>query len=535
MFRTLAVVSCVWQAAFAQFEPSDPSYYATAAKPFGAPVAVSNITALADAVGATYYGLAESVNVTQLLQRYNASGPTVEGVDGHDYGAALGAAILFYEAQRAGRLPASNRVPWRGDSALLDPVLGGWYDAGDHLKLHFPLAFAAAQLAWGYIEFAQGYASAGEDAHLLDALHWVGQYLMDCHHDDASFTAQIGDVAPDHGVWGRAEDITFARPAYDVTPSGPGSDLLGAAVAALSAISMATRASDAPFAARCLAHARDLHALAKAYPGKYSDTVSQAFVYPSSSIYDDMQYGAMFLYRATMEEQFLRDARAFRTMNRQQEGGGGYYSFNWDDSNWGADALLAMLTGDADATQSTTQFVQAWVSGSQGVRYTPGGLAWLTEWGSLRHAMNAAFVALVWSQHLQASDPVDANRFACWARGQARYVLGDNPASRSYVVGVGANPPTHEHHAGASCPAYTTGRPCDFGTYADADANPNVLYGALVGGPDVADGYADVRSDYVKNEVAVDYNAGFTGVLAYLAGSAGTWQACLEGGYVLSR
>lgn len=42
--------------------------------------------------------------------------------------------ILFYEAQRSGKLPANNRIPWRGDSALSDgsdvgvDLTGGWYD-----------------------------------------------------------------------------------------------------------------------------------------------------------------------------------------------------------------------------------------------------------------------------------------------------------------------------------------------------------------------------------------------------------------------
>lgn len=42
--------------------------------------------------------------------------------------------ILFYEAQRSGKLPANNRIPWRGDSALHDQgnngedLSGGWYD-----------------------------------------------------------------------------------------------------------------------------------------------------------------------------------------------------------------------------------------------------------------------------------------------------------------------------------------------------------------------------------------------------------------------
>ncbi len=38
--------------------------------------------------------------------------------------------------------------------------------------------------------------------------------------------------------------------------------------------------------------------------------------------------------------------------------------------------------------------------------------------------------------------------------------------------------------------------------------NPNVLYGALVGGPNNQDYFDNLRSDYVLNEVALDYNSG---------------------------
>ena len=36
--------------------------------------------------------------------------------------------MLFYEAQRSGRLPDSNRIYWRQDSALDDLIVGGYYD-----------------------------------------------------------------------------------------------------------------------------------------------------------------------------------------------------------------------------------------------------------------------------------------------------------------------------------------------------------------------------------------------------------------------
>jgi hypothetical protein len=42
--------------------------------------------------------------------------------------------LLFYEAQRSGKLPKDNRIPWRGDSGVHDgsdvgfDLSGGWYD-----------------------------------------------------------------------------------------------------------------------------------------------------------------------------------------------------------------------------------------------------------------------------------------------------------------------------------------------------------------------------------------------------------------------
>ena len=59
----------------------------------------------------------------------------------YDYDEVLEKSILFYEAQRSGKLPSNNRVPWRGDSALGDgrdiglDLSGGWYDGKwTHMK-----------------------------------------------------------------------------------------------------------------------------------------------------------------------------------------------------------------------------------------------------------------------------------------------------------------------------------------------------------------------------------------------------------------
>lgn len=51
----------------------------------------------------------------------------------YDYCKAMALSIKFYDAQRSGRLPANNPIPWRGNSAEGDngdghDLSGGWYD-----------------------------------------------------------------------------------------------------------------------------------------------------------------------------------------------------------------------------------------------------------------------------------------------------------------------------------------------------------------------------------------------------------------------
>ena len=58
---------------------------------------------------------------------------------------------------------------------------------------------------------------------------------------------------------------------------------------------------------------------------------------------------------------------------------------------------------------------------------------------------------------------------------------------------------------------------CDWNTFNSPNPNFHVLSGALVGGPDENDNYVDDRADYIQNEVATDYNAGFQSAVAALA------------------
>jgi hypothetical protein len=138
---------------------------------------------------------------------------------------------------------------------------------------------------------------------------------------------------------------------------------------------------------------------------------------------------------------------------------------------------------------------------------TPKGLVFLSEWGSLRSASNSLFICLQ-----AAKLGVNTAKYNAFAKEQIDLMLGD--WGRSFVVGFGQNPPQFPHHRGASCPSPPL--TCGWEFFNSQTPNAHVIHGALVGGPGPNDEYEDTRNDAVRNEVAVDYNAAFQGVLAAL-------------------
>jgi hypothetical protein len=61
----------------------------------------------------------------------------------------------------------------------------------------------------------------------------------------------------------------------------------------------------------------------------------------------------------------------------------------------------------------------------------------------------------------------------------------------------------------ASCPIPPAN--CGYQYFSAKSCNMYTLYGALVGGPDQDDKFKDARDNYQQTEVAIDYNAGYTG------------------------
>ncbi|XVV06871.1 glycoside hydrolase family 9 protein [Actinosynnema sp. CA-248983] len=439
-----------------------------------------------------------------------------------NYGEALQKSIWFYDAQRSGDLPADNRVNWRGDSAMRDgsdvglDLTGGFYDAGDHVKFGLPFGASMTMLAWGAVENRDAYTGSGQLPHLLSNLKWGTDWIVKAHPSPNVVYGQVGAGNPDHAWWGPAEVMRMARPSYKVDASCPGSDLAGEYAAALAASSMVFKPTDPTYAATLLTHAKQLYTFADTYRGKYSSCITDAasFYNSWSGYQDELVWGAIWLYRATGDPAYLTKAKAeYPKLSTEPQSTTRSYKWTiaWDDKSYGAYALMAKLTGEAEYVADANRWLDYWTTGYNGnrIRYSPGGQAVLDTWGSLRYAANTAFVALVYSDWLRATDATRATTYHDFGVKQINYALGANPRNSSYVVGFGANPPRNPHHRTAH------------GAWADSIQEPatsrHVLYGALVGGPSTNDDkYTDSRQDYVANEVALDYNAGFTGALARL-------------------
>jgi hypothetical protein len=423
------------------------------------------------------------------------------------YEEVLSKSILFYEAQRSGALPADNRISWRGDSALGDQgsagedLTGGWYDAGDRVKFNFPMAASVTTLAWGILEFGQAYTASGEFDNALDSIKWPLDYLRKCHTQDNVLYGQVGDGNIDHSWWGRPEEMTMERPPWSLSSSAPGSDLAAETAAAFAASYLLFKDVDSSYAQLLLDSARQLFDFAYNYRGLYSDSISDAAeFYISSGYTDELAWAGGWLYRATGEQTYLNRALEFASESDTA------WAYSWDSKVVGYQLLLLTSAGQSQFQAGVERFIQSYLPGG-GIHYTPGGLAWRSEWGSNRYAANAAFIALVAAKYgVLVTESME------FARQQIHYMLGDS--GRSFVVGFGNNPPLQAHHAAASCPNLPA--ECDWDEYNSPDANPQILFGALVGGPGMNDEYEDVRSDYVKNEVACDYNAGFQGAIAGL-------------------
>lgn len=417
-----------------------------------------------------------------------------------DYKYALTLSLLFYDAQKSGHLEPDFRVDWRKSSALNDgkesgvDLVGGYYDAGDHVKFLLPMANSMTLLAWS------GTLGKREEANLGNILRWGTDWILKTKTGEKVYV-QVGDPKLDHSFMGPPEKMKHSRPAFYVDANKPGTEPVAEAAAALASSSVFWKGKDNCYALYLASKAEEYYTFSSTHRGMYHLAVPQVKDYYAShsGYYDELAWAATWLYLATKKYEYLIRARQLFDDHLANSVIGNVPC--WDNKSGYALLLLTAVTKDEELKALSKKLIKSWVDGKSPVTYTPGGLAWVREWGSLRYTANMAFLALFYHKHI-AEEP----EFYKFGKRQINYILGSNPRNSSYLIGFGSNPPKNPHHRGAN---YQKSRQLSY----------SVLSGALVGGPTKADDFAynDCFSDYKSNEVALDYNAGLTGALMLLS------------------
>ncbi|XP_020100732.1 endoglucanase 7-like [Ananas comosus] len=470
-----------------------------------------------------------------------------------DYAGALSKSLLYFEAQRSGHLPYNQRVAWRGHSGLTDgleqgvDLVGGYYDAGDHVKFGLPMAFTVTMLAWSVLEHGEHVAAAGELEHALEAIKWGADYFIKAHTEPNVLWAQVGDGGTDHYCWQRPEDMTTSRQAYKIDAEHPGSELAGETAAAMAAASIVFRPSDPHYADLLLRHAEQLLEFGDRYRGKYDASVRAVKgYYPSvSGYYDELLWAALWLHRATGRAEYLD----YVVANADGFGGTGWAvtEFSWDIKYAGVQVLASklLMEGEFEVDEKQEKILKQYKSKAEhylcsclnkntagsNVRRTPGGLLFVRQWNNMQYVSGAAFLATAFSNYLSKSSnqeltcptgSLGAQELLSFAKSQADYILGSNPTGLSYLVGFGSKHPRRVHHRAASILPYKKDKAfigCAQGYdawFGRGKENPNMLVGAIVGGPNAKDEFRDARGNYMQTEACTYNTAPMVGVFARL-------------------
>ena len=423
----------------------------------------------------------------------------VHAADTDNYAKLLQYSMYFYDGNMCGDdVDSASAFDWRGNCHTGDEVVGGFHDAGDHVKFGLPAGYSAATLGWGYYEFKDAYDSLGQTAHLKEITNRFCKYFKDCtvlSGDTVSkFCYQIGEGGGgnDHGYWGPPETQESIKGSRKAFWTSNGASDIAAEYAAALAVNYLNFGN-----AEDLKYAEALYNFSTQY--NQCATEGASGFYSSDTYEDDQAWAAGFLYLATKDDKYKNFMdNFFATGNRQW--GEVYTPLGWSNAESGAAALYGEIAGD-----------WKWANSYVSKNCTDKTKFWMPDWaswGSARTNTAMQLVAMVISKHTD-------NDYSDWCKAQMGMILGDNSTGKNLVVGFNENSPKYPHHRAASGHAYTSS---DEATPAWDEANSHVLVGALVGGPSSSDfsTYNDTIKDAQLNEVALDYNAAFVGAAAAL-------------------
>nr|AAQ63883.1 cellulase [Medicago truncatula] len=473
---------------------------------------------------------------------------------------AINQALTFYDAQKSGNYPRNSPVKYRGDSGLKDGnsaktnLIGGYYDSGNNIKFTFTTAYTMTLLSWTAMEYQSKYADIDELDHVRDIIRWGTDYLHEVfippNGSNLTLYSQVGStISTNHepndiSCWQRPEDMSYGRPVS--VCDGSATDLAGEIVAALSAASMVFE-EDKEYSGKLVQAAESLYEVVTKEDPKKQGTYTAVdacgkqarMLYNSTSYKDELAWGATWLFLATKNTDYLANATQFFLSAKKDETNLDKGVFYWNNK---LSAVAVLLTGIRyfrdpgfpyeDVLKFSSNSTHSLMCSYLFKKYmsrTPGGLVIPKPDNGplLQYAVTASFLSKLYSDyidHLKISgascetDTFSVSMLRDFSSSQVNYILGQNPMKMSYLVGYGDKFPVQVHHRSASIPWDKRLYNCDDGkTWLNSkNPNPQVLLGAMVGGPDTNDHFTDQRSNKRFTEPTISSNAGLVSALIAL-------------------
>jgi endoglucanase len=424
------------------------------------------------------------------------------------------------------------------DSTYID-VSGGWHDAGDDLKYLLTSSYATGVMLLSYrvkpgifkdLKNGLGQSFPNGIPDILDEARWGLEWILKMHPQPDLLYHQVGDDR-DHTGWKYpyhdSSDYGWGGGSYRVVYFADGqpqglkryrsasngvANLAGrcAAALAMAAEIWTNDLRNHDFAEKCLQAARELYELGKNNEGvQQGNSYGAPYRYAESTWADDMEWGAVELYRVTNDNSYLHDAlkysKMIQTVSWMGQDSAAHYQY-YPFLNPGHYSLFSLVSSEDQQLLSS---------------YYQDGISKCLEKGNTNPfhigipfiwCSNNLVTALV-SQCLLYQKMNGDTQFVRFMTQQRDWLLGRNPWGTSMLVGVPANGefPQHPH---ASTYVLTgrliTGGMVDGPVYLNIFKN---LKGLFLSKPDEFAKfqgeivYHDDLADYSTNEPTMDGTA----------------------------
>ena len=226
--------------------------------------------------------------------------------------------VKYYGVARCG-----NNDSWfHDDCHIKDATVGGWHDAGDHLKLPHSIGYSFSVLSL----CATALASRDQDHYAknqANTIHTDGvpdvlieakvgaDYLVNSYQKASSSVAgmkiEIGDFGKDHNWWGRPENQDVMQQERGGPPrlaaSGLGGNTAGSLAAGLAMFAKAYQPYDPAYSTLCIKIAKELYAWGKGNLKAYYNAAMSG----GGRTNDELAFAALGLWYATKEATYKND------------------------------------------------------------------------------------------------------------------------------------------------------------------------------------------------------------------------------------